>query len=105
MQLTNARGLVASSKIRRANEAMMKGRDYAAALENTISVLSSDNESLRSPYMKERETLRTKIIVIAGDRGLAGGYNANIFRLAADAVRSARGRGGAQPHLPCKHGS
>ena len=84
MQLTNAMGLVASSKIRRANEAMMKGRDYAAALENTISVLSSDNESLRSPYMKEREMLRTKIIVIAGDRGLAGGYNANIFRLAAE---------------------
>lgn len=84
MQLTNAMGLVASSKIRRANEAMMKGRDYAAALEKTISVLAADRESLKSPYMKERETSRTRIIVIAGDRGLAGGYNANIFRLAAE---------------------
>ena len=84
MQLTNAMGLVASSKIRRANEAMMKGRDYAAALEKVISVLSSDNDSLKSPYMKQRETLKTRIIVIAGDRGLAGGYNANIFRLAAE---------------------
>lgn len=83
MQLTNAMGLVASSKIRRANETMMKGRDFAAALESTINVLAADRESLKSPYMKERETSRTRLIVIAGDRGLAGGYNANVFRLAA----------------------
>ncbi len=84
MQLTNAMGLVASSKIRRANEAMMKGRDYASALENTIAILAADRECLKSPYMQEREPLRTKIIVIAGDRGLAGGYNANVFRLASE---------------------
>ncbi len=84
MQLTNAMGLVASSKIRRANQSMLAGRDYAAALEETVSVLASDRECLKSPYMKEREPLRTKIIIIAGDRGLAGGYNANVFRLAAE---------------------
>lgn len=84
MQLTNAMGLVASSKIRRANEAMLKGRDYAKALENTVSVLSADRECLKSPFMAKRETMKTKIIVIAGDRGLAGGYNANVFRLAAE---------------------
>ena len=84
MQLTNAMGLVASSKIRRANEAMLKGRDYAAALENTVSVLAADRECLKSPYMQQRNTGKTKIIVIAGDRGLAGGYNANVFRLAAE---------------------
>ena len=83
MQLTNAMGLVASSKIRRANQSMLAGRDYAAALEETVSVLASDRECLKSPYMKEREPLKTKIIIIAGDRGLAGGYNANIFRLMA----------------------
>ncbi len=84
MQLTNAMGLVASSKIRRANQAMLAGRDYAAALEETVSVLASDRECLKSPYMQERDTNKTKIIVIAGDRGLAGGYNANVFRLAAE---------------------
>mgnify|MGYP003293065122 CR=1 FL=1 len=84
MQLTNAMGLVASSKIRRANMAMQAGRDYAAALEETVSVLASDRECLKSPYMQEREPIKTKIIIIAGDRGLAGGYNANIFRLAAE---------------------
>ncbi len=83
MQLTKAMGLVASSKIRRANEAMLKGRDYCKALESAVAVLSADRESLKSPYMQQRDTGRTRIIVIAGDRGLAGGYNANVFRLAA----------------------
>lgn len=84
MQLTNAMGLVASSKIRRANEAMLKGRAYSEALDSTMNVLTSDRESLKSPYMKEREALRTRLIVIAGDRGLAGGYNVNVFRLASE---------------------
>lgn len=81
LQLTKAMGLVASSKIRRANENMYKAREYTSAVESAISVLSGDLEAQKSPYMKQRETNRTKIIVIAGDRGLAGGYNANIFRL------------------------
>lgn len=83
LQLTKAMGLVASSKIRRANEAMLKGREYLGALENTISLLTSDRECAKSPYMQVREPKSTRIIIIAGDRGLAGGYNANVFRLAA----------------------
>ena len=81
LQLTNAMELVASSKIRRANEAMQKAREYTAALEKSISLLTSEKECLKSPYMRRTENPRTKIIVIAGDRGLAGGYNANVFRL------------------------
>ncbi len=80
-QLTKAMGLVASSKIRRANEAMFRAREYVSSLENAISLLTSQPESQKSPYMQKRDTSRTKIIVIAGDRGLAGGYNANVFRL------------------------
>ena len=81
LQMTNAMGLVASSKIRRANEAMVKAREYLKALDKTISDLTSDTECAKSPYMRVSEQNRTKIIVIAGDRGLAGGYNANVFRL------------------------
>ncbi len=83
LQLTKAMGLVASSKIRRANEAMLKAREYTKALESSVSLLTSDKECLKSPYMQKRDSARTKIIVIAGDRGLAGGYNANVFRLAS----------------------
>lgn len=81
LQLTKAMGLVASSKIRRANEAMLKAREYTASLEKAMSLLTSDTESRKSPYMRTGEEGRTRIIVIAGDRGLAGGYNANVFRL------------------------
>ncbi len=83
LQLTKAMGLVASSKIRRANEAMQQGRDYASALQQTVGLLTADRECLKSPYMQQRDTQRTRLLVIAGDRGLAGGYNANVFRLAA----------------------
>lgn len=83
-QLTKAMGLVASSKIRRANEAMYKARDYISSLKKSMAVLTSQKESQRSPFMQKRDTSRTKIIIIAGDRGLAGGYNANIFRLAKE---------------------
>ncbi|MBO5273686.1 MAG: ATP synthase F1 subunit gamma [Clostridia bacterium] len=81
LHLTKAMGLVASSKIRRANEAMAKGREYAAAVKQAVSMLSASAECVKSPYMQNRGEGRTRLIVIAGDRGLAGGYNANIFRL------------------------
>lgn len=81
LQLTKAMGLVASSKIRRANEAMNKGRQYSEVLERTISALTADSDCAKSPYMQKREPNRTCLVVIAGDRGLAGGYNANVFRL------------------------
>ena len=80
LQLTNAMGLVAGSKIRKANLGMQNARQYAKAIEKTISLLCRDADVKRSPYMEKRETGRTKLIVIAGDRGLAGGYNANVFR-------------------------
>ncbi len=84
LQLTKAMGLVASSKIRRANEAMFKAREYISATTRSISHLTNQTECLKSPYMRPFNDGKTKIIVIAGDRGLAGGYNANIFRLCAE---------------------
>ena len=85
LHLTKAMGLVASSKIRRANEEMAKSKEYLSALDSMVRELSLAPECKKSPYLRESDTPedspRTKLIVIAGDRGLAGGYNANIFRL------------------------
>lgn len=83
LHLTKAMGLVASSKIRRATEAMNKGWEYANSLQNVVDLLTVSPECKKSPYMQVRETGVTRLIAIAGDRGLAGGYNANVFRLAA----------------------
>lgn len=83
LHLTKAMGLVASSKIRRANEAMFKSRQYAESFEAVINHLASSKDCSQSPFLRENGD-RTKLIIIAGDRGLAGGYNANIFRLAKE---------------------
>ena len=82
LHLTKAMGLVAASKIRRATRTMNQSREYASAMEDVVSVLRSSPECERTPYMQPSGE-GTRIIVIAGDRGLAGGYNANVFRLAA----------------------
>lgn len=82
LQLTKAMGLVASSKIYRSNIALRKAREYSNSFDNALAELTSDQECLKSPFMAQRNTGKTRIVIIAGDRGLAGGYNANVFRLA-----------------------
>lgn len=83
LHLTKAMGLVASSKIRRANISMNKSSQYCQSLENIIDILTACPECRKSPFMRKNGE-RTRLIVIAGDRGLAGGYNANVFRLAKE---------------------
>lgn len=82
LHLTKAMGLVASAKIRGASIAMNKSREYSSALEDTVSMLASSKVCEKSEYMKSGEKGKICLIVVAGDRGLAGGYNSNIFKLA-----------------------
>ena len=85
LHLTKAMGLVASSKMRKANLAMSAGRQYESAVQNVVSLLTAVPECQTSPYMRAFDANeKTCLIVIAGDRGLAGGYNANIFRTVRD---------------------
>lgn len=81
LHLTKAMGLVASSKIRRATENMNQSRAYAQAVEDAVDALTACKECEHSPYMRIRKPEKTCLVVIAGDRGLAGGYNANVFRM------------------------
>ncbi len=84
LHLTKAMGLVASSKMRRAMDGMNKGRQYENATREALEMLTLCPECEKSPYMQKRQGNKTCLVVIAGDRGLAGGYNANIFRLMKD---------------------
>lgn len=84
MHLTKAMGLVASSKLRRATENARKSEEYAATLAGVTEELLSCPECAKSPYLRVSESDRTRLLVVAGDRGLAGGYNANVFRLVRD---------------------
>ncbi len=89
LHLTKAMGLVASAKIRGATAAMMKSREYAKAIRDTVDMLSASKACEKSEYMQKGEVGKICLITIAGDRGLAGGYNSNIFRL-TDEVRADR---------------
>lgn len=79
LHLTKAMGLVAVSKINKANVGMKKSREYEKGLEKIIVNLKNCPECLHSAFLRN-EKERTRLIVIAGDRGLAGGYNGNVLR-------------------------
>lgn len=81
-QITKAMELVASSKLRKAKERAEASRPYFNALYQAISDIAYNNTDFSSVYTQRREVKKSLFLVIAGDRGLAGGYNANIFRLA-----------------------
>ena len=89
MQITKAMELVASSKLRRAKERVEGSRPYCETLYETLFDSVGADSEFDSPYLAKRETKRRLYIVIAGDRGLAGGYNANILKaIEADAAGS-----------------
>ena len=84
LHLTKAMGLVASSKVKKANERMLKSREYFDSLNQIISALTSSKDVINSSFVKAKTGNRIRIIAVAGDRGMAGGYNSNIFRLLRD---------------------
>lgn len=83
MQITKAMELVASSKVRRAKERVERSRPYFDTLYDTMTRIAAANRDDSSVFTRRREVKKSLYLVIAGDRGLAGGYNANIFKLAA----------------------
>ena len=80
-QITKAMEMVAASKLRRAQAQVLNSRPYFEILHATIRDIVRDTKDLSSPYLQKREGNKVMYIVIAGDRGLAGGYNSNILKL------------------------
>ena len=82
MQITKAMELVASSKMRRAKERVEHSRPYFETLYESLTKIAAADPRARNPYLRRDNIKRTLLVVIAGDRGLAGGYNANVFKQA-----------------------
>ena len=80
MQITKAMELVASSKLRKAKERQERCRPYFTGLHQTLENIEKAASDFSSPYQKQRDIKKRCVIVIAGDRGLAGGYNSNVFK-------------------------
>ena len=80
-QITKAMEMVAASKLRKAQEQVLTSRPYFEILYATINDIVDSTRYLSSTYLEPRNGKKTLYIVIAGDRGLAGGYNGNILKL------------------------
>lgn len=80
MQITKAMELVASSKLRKAKERAETCRPYFQTLHKTLQSIARENTDYTSVYAQESRNETHCYVVIAGDRGLAGGYNANLFK-------------------------
>jgi len=79
-KITKAMQMVATSKMRRAQDRMRLARPYAQKMRNVIGHLTEANPDYRHPFLITREPRGVGIIVVSTDRGLAGGLNANVFK-------------------------
>lgn len=81
-QITKAMELVASSKVRRARERIERTEPYFNILYDTMSKIAYGKRDFTSPFVEPREEIKKVCyLIIAGDRGLAGGYNSNVMKL------------------------
>ena len=83
-QITKAMEMVAASKLRQAQNRVLASRPYFEILYGAISDIAATNRDFSSPYLKPQPEGRSLFVVIAGDRGLAGGYNSNVLKLAVE---------------------
>lgn len=79
-QITSAMNLVSSSKLMKAREKAERSKPYAYELYDMMIRTAADVKSSCKEFVEKREVKRRCFIAVAGDRGLAGGYNVNIFK-------------------------
>jgi len=93
-KITKAMEMVAASKMRKAQERMRTARPYAEKIRNVAAHISQANPEYRHPYLVDRDSVkRIGIIVITTDKGLCGGLNTNILRLAMNKMKEWESQG------------
>ena len=91
-QITKAMKMVAAAKLRRAQDAAERARPYAAKLADMFAAVAAGIEPETHPLLARREEHRIDLLVVSSDRGLCGGYNANLFRHVAGFLRQRAGQ-------------
>ncbi|HET8563679.1 MAG TPA: ATP synthase F1 subunit gamma [Candidatus Binatia bacterium] len=86
-QITKAMKMVAAAKLRRAQEAAVEARPYAGKMTDLLSNLAARVTSEAHPLLMLREEKRISLLLLTSDRGLCGGYNANLIRAAESFIR------------------
>src|SRR6266516_1637066 len=82
-QITKAMQMVASSKMRKAQQAALAGRPYAALMNNVLADVAAHAGDFAHPLMQPREVKKRCLIVVSTDKGLCGALNSNLLREAA----------------------
>ncbi|MFI8711613.1 ATP synthase F1 subunit gamma [Brevibacillus brevis] len=85
-QITKAMKMVAAAKLRRNQDKAEAARPYADKIQEVIASIASGNSGSKHPMLQNRPVKKTGYIVITSDRGLAGGYNANILRKVVNTI-------------------
>ena len=86
-KITRAMKLVAASKLRRAQDAIIAARPYANALARVVSELSEVAGAEAHPLFETRAVKNVAVVVFTSDRGLAGAFNANVIKKAEALIR------------------
>lgn len=79
-QITKAMEMVAASKLRKAQEKAEAARPYSEKLKEVVASIAAGTQGLTHPMLVSRPVKKTAYLIVTSDRGLAGGYNANILR-------------------------
>jgi F-type H+-transporting ATPase subunit gamma len=82
-QITKAMKMVAAAKLRRAQDRVVGARPYAKLLRDVLASVTAHAGDLVHPLLETRPEKRVVVVVIAGDRGLAGAFNTNVHRATA----------------------
>ena len=81
-QITKAMKMVAASRLRRAQEAILSSRPYAHKMLEVLSSLSLRTNPQAHPLLVTREPKKIDLLIVTSDRGLCGAFNSNIIRMA-----------------------
>ena len=93
-KITKAMEMVAASKMRKAQERTRAARPYSEKIRNVAAHLSHANPEYRHPYMVTRDSVdKVGIIVVTADKGLCGGMNTNVLRMALGKMREWESQG------------
>lgn len=105
-QITRTMELVATSKLKRATDRVRAAKPYADALHEIVQGLYSPELTDKYPILRRPETTeRAAILLCTANRGLAGGFNANLIKKARNLMEDLRGQGiGTELHIAGKKG-
>lgn len=91
-QITRAMKMVASARLRRAQERVLNARPYANQTLELLGSLAARTEQRAHPLLAERPVERVLVVLVTGDKGLCGAFNANLIRTAEAYLKENRGR-------------